>query len=124
MIKLMVCGSRTIDDEQFVFTEIEKYVSTLHDDVIIIEGEARGVDSLAKKWALMHNKQIMSFPAQWSIYGKSAGFKRNCDMVNACDQCLILWDGKSAGTKHDIELCKKARIHYKVVINNNDSKEL
>lgn len=117
MIKLMVCGSRGITDEQFIFNEIETYIAELNDDVIIIEGEARGVDSIAKKWALTHNKQIMSFPAQWDLYGKSAGFRRNYDMVNACDHCLVLWDGQSKGTKHDIDLCIKWNKSYKVVRN-------
>ena len=118
MIKLMVCGSRGITNEQFVFNAIDEYVAELNDDVIIIEGEARGVDSIAKKWALTHNKQIMSFPAQWDLYGKSAGFRRNYDMVKACDYCLVLWDGQSKGTKHDIDLCVKWNKPYKVVRNN------
>lgn len=115
MIKLMVCGSRSIVNSDYVFNIIDNYVSQLDDDVIIIEGEANGVDSLAKRWAVNHNKQIMSFPAQWDLYGKSAGYRRNADMVNACDNCLIIWDGKSKGTAHDIELCKKLNKNYTVI---------
>ena len=115
MIKLMICGSRVITDEQFVFNIIDEYVAKLPDDVIVIEGEAYGVDLIAKKWAITHNKQIMSFPAQWDKYGKSAGFRRNYDMVEACDQCLIFWNGQSKGTKHDIELCKKSAKPYTII---------
>lgn len=112
----MVCGSRDITDTEFVFKAIDDYVANLNDDVIIIEGEARGVDLNAKAWAINHGKEFMSFPAQWNLYGKSAGFRRNYDMVKACDHCLIIWDGKSKGTKHDIELCEKMCKPYKVII--------
>lgn len=116
MIKLMVCGSRGITDPRLVFRIIDEYVETLGDDVTIIEGEAKGVDQLARKWAEEHGKAIMSFPAEWDLYGKSAGFKRNCDMVAACDHCLIMWDGQSKGTKHDIDLCTKSGKPHKIVI--------
>lgn len=107
MIKLMVCGSRSITDKDFIYEKIDECVAGLNDDVTIIEGEARGVDSIAKQWALDHNKKIESYPAKWGTYGKSAGFRRNVDMVKACDKCLILWDGNSKGTKHDLDLCKE-----------------
>lgn len=115
MIKLMVCGSRSITDEQFVFKAIDDYVESLGDDVTIIEGEARGVDSIAKKWGIMHGKEILSFPANWDLYGKSAGFQRNLDMFRECDNCLIIWDGQSKGTKHDIDLCRTYGKPHKVV---------
>lgn len=83
-----------------------------NEEIIIIEGEARGVDSIAKQWAIDHNKQIEAYPANWDLYGKSAGFRRNVDMVKACDYCLIIWDGESKGTKHDIDLCKQLNKPY------------
>lgn len=122
-IKLMVCGSRSIDDEQCVFSLIDACVKMLNaEDVIIIEGAARGVDLIAKKWATDHNKQIIEFPANWELYGKTAGFRRNYDMIAECDYCLIIWDGKSSGTKHDIDVCSKMNKPYKLVtVNTNES---
>lgn len=111
----MVCGSRSITNEDLVFKAIDEYVAELNDEVIIIEGEARGVDTIAKNWAISHGAEIIKFPAKWDLYGKSAGFKRNVDMVKACDACLIIWDGKSKGTKHDIDLCQNLGKKHKVI---------
>lgn len=108
ILKLMVCGSRTITNRTLIFTNIDKFISENPDKkIIIIEGEARGVDSIAKDYALINHLDIMSFPANWSKYGRSAGMIRNEEMVKVCDFCLIFWDGKSHGTKNDIDLCEK-----------------
>ena len=118
MIKLMVCGSRTIVDKDFIYKKIDEYVAKNFsaEEIIIIEGEARGVDSIAKQWAIDHNKKIEAYPANWDLYGKSAGYRRNVDMVKTCDHCLIIWDGKSKGTKHDIDLCTKYKKPYTLYI--------
>ena len=38
------------------------------------------------------------------------------------DHCLILWDGQSKGTKHDIDLCISKDKPHKIVIYNNTRK--
>ncbi len=115
--KIMVCGSRTITDRELVFKWIEKDISIHPDDkIIIIEGEAKGVDSIAKDYALINHLDIMSFPADWNKYGKAAGIIRNEEMVKACDHCLIIWDGQSKGTKNDIDLCRKYHKTYRIIV--------
>lgn len=42
-----------------------------------------------------HNLGTCDFPDEWDKYGKSAGFRRNADVVDMCDYCLILCDGQS-----------------------------
>lgn len=115
-MKLMVCGSRTITDKDWIFKQIEDYIKELKaEDLVIIQGLAKGVDIIAKEWAENHNIKTLDFPAEWDKYGKSAGFKRNVTMVDECDCCLILWDGVSLGTKHDITLCKSKNKPHKIV---------
>ena len=125
VIKLMVCGSRTIVDRDFIYKTIDECIAEKFpsDEIIIIEGEARGVDSIAKQWAIDHNKQIEAYPANWDLYGKSAGFRRNVDMVKACDYCLIIWDGKSKGTKHDIVLCTQYKKPYTLTKENTNENQ-
>ena len=116
-VKIMVCGSRTITDRELIFKWINRELEIFHDNkVIIIEGEARGVDTIAKDYALINHLDIMSFPANWDKYGKAAGMIRNEEMVKVCDHCLIFWDGQSHGTKNDIELCKKYNKTYRVIV--------
>lgn len=121
-MKLMICGSRSIQNSSWVFNHIKDCIKTFNTSTItIIEGEARGVDTIAKLFAKRHNIPIESYPADWDKYGKAAGYIRNEIMVKACDFCLILWDGKSHGTKHDIDLCKKYNKPYLLVVQNGNS---
>ena len=43
----------------------------------IVSGGAKGVDSLAERYANEHNIKFSLFPVKWEKYGKGAGFKRN-----------------------------------------------
>lgn len=121
--KVLVCGSRSITDTPWVYSQIEKYTQELIrsnptnlNNPVLIEGEARGVDSIAKDYALEHNWSIESYPAEWDKYGKSAGYIRNDIMVKEADFVLVLWDGLSRGTKHDIDLCRRYNKPYVLVI--------
>lgn len=105
-MRLAIVGSRTFGD----YEKLEKFIRDNFDvDSIthIISGGAKGADSLGERFAKENAKELVVFPAEWKKYGKSAGFKRNVDIINACDVCVAFWDGKSHGTKHDIDLCEK-----------------
>lgn len=133
MIGVMVCGSRTITDVSWVEKQIIDYLKEIdaeHQkkfgssdrDFIIIQGLAKGVDMIAKNFADNHNLGTWDFPAEWDKYGKAAGHIRNEIMVDKCDYCLILWDGKSLGTKNDIEHCHKKNKPHKIIVYNNPRK--
>lgn len=124
--KLLVCGSRSIVDKEWIFAQIESYWyfnMACYKYPVMIEGEARGVDTIAKEYALNNAWEVNAYPANWDKYGRSAGYIRNEVMVKACDECLILWDGVSKGTKHDIDLCAKYNRPFKVLIYNDRIKE-
>ena len=117
--RLLVCGSRTITDKEWVYSQIEKYWYehlACYSDPIMIEGGARGVDLLARSYAIDNEWEIEEYPADWDKYGKSAGYIRNDIMVKKADEVLILWDGTSKGTKNDIDLCKKYNKPHEIVI--------
>ncbi len=65
----------------------------------VISGGARGVDKEAEDaaTALGYPKSIMK--ADWGQYGKSAGPRRNYEMVQEADVAMVFWDGKSRGTQ-------------------------
>jgi len=120
-IKLAVVGNRYIDADNFIIYNNYKYVSLKILDAIkclkifnaefnvteITSGGAVGIDFLAKKFACENNLIFKEFSANWKKYGKSAGFRRNGEIVNYCNQLIAFWDGKSKGTKHSIDLAKK-----------------
>ena len=118
MTKLLVCGSRTINNSEWIFSEIEKYISESnlqYSDIHIIEGEASGVDKISKQFAQSKNIPVIEMPADWSI-GKHAGILRNIKMYENTDEVLILWDGNSRGTRHTIGLCEKGDKPYTIII--------
>ena len=78
-MKIAIVGSRNF----YPMSLVEKFIATLPDDAIVVSGGASGVDSWAEVYAKQRGLQTEIYPAMWSTYGKSAGFRRNADIVNA-----------------------------------------
>lgn len=112
---LLVSGSRTIEDVDFVFDCLDE-IRKECDFNTIMEGGANGVDSLAGLYARTRNFGHITKYAQWNTYGKKAGILRNIEMVKECDYGIAIWDGKSPGTKHCIGELKKANKLLKVFV--------
>lgn len=102
-MKVLVCGSRTINEPAVVSRAIEQ--SGMH-PTQIISGGARGVDRLAGEYAASQGIEFVEYLADWDRYGKRAGLMRNYVMVGEADAVIAVWDGKSSGTKHSIELAR------------------
>lgn len=107
MRKVMVCGGRTFDDDETLFSVLDGLCNVYPVDpydTTIISGGARGADSLANEYAHSRGLELIECPADWERYGKSAGYRRNADMVKQADVVVAFWDGESKGTKHSIDL--------------------
>lgn len=127
--KLLVCGSRTIRDTtyiqgptQWAKDQIEAYWYwnlAGYEDLTMIEGAAKGIDTIAKEYAQENDWKIEEYPADWSI-GKQAGILRNIKMYENTDEILILWDGSSRGTRFMIELCEKGNKPYTIITYPHD----
>ena len=99
-MKLLIVGSRSI--EEF---DLYPYFSDEVDT--IISGGARGIDSLAERFADVHRLSKYIVRPQYDIYGRAAPIKRNEQMVDMADAVLVVWDGKSKGAQHTIEYTRK-----------------
>lgn len=102
-MKLAIVGSRTINK-----LDIGKILSEhrLTPDTII-SGGARGVDTLAEKWAKEHGINLLVFKPDYKAHLRGAPIRRNELMAGECDTLLAIWDGKSKGTFHIINYAKK-----------------
>jgi len=113
-MKLAIVGSRTFDDS-FILIEWLHWFAAAEDSLwnnkveVISGGCPKGADAMAKKAALIGEFKYTEFPADWDKYGKSAGFRRNQQIVDACDVVLVFWDGKSRGTQDTINKAKIAK---------------
>lgn len=70
----------------------------------IVEGDARGTDRMAGRYADMRGYQCHKFPADWNKYGKRAGMVRNAEMYGFIAgfehrAAQLFWDGESRGTR-------------------------
>ena len=99
-MKLLIVGSRSIQN-----FDLSPYVSKEVDT--IISGGANGVDTLAEEYADKNRLTKLIMRPAYARYGKGAPLKRNEEMVKLADSVLVIWDGKSRGTKYTAEFAKK-----------------
>ena len=74
----------------------------------VVCGCARGVDVAGEHWATEKAIPVLRFPADWTRYGRSAGYRRNELMAQNADALVAVWDGHSRGTKHMIDIARRA----------------
>ncbi len=80
----------------------------------IVSGGARGVDASAREYALRHGLKLTEFLPEYSRYGRGAPLRRNIAIIESADLVLAFWDGRSKGTKHVIDNCKKRNIPVQI----------
>lgn len=111
---VIVAGSRDFDDYNLLSSTLDKLFYVKCPNAIVC-GEAKGADSLGKQYAIERHIRVFSFPANWRRYGRNAGFIRNTEMLEHADCLVAFWDGKSKGTKHMIDISRKAGIEVHIV---------
>ena len=101
-MRTIIAGSRDITDEKVLFRALLKIP---WDITVVLCGMAKGADALGFNYgASMEGVALEKYPAKWEKYGRSAGYKRNIEIAENADALVALWDGKSKGTKHMIDI--------------------
>lgn len=100
---VIIAGSRGITDLLTIYKAVEDSGFKI---TTVISGTARGVDKLGEHWARDNNKPVQQYPANWEVFGKSAGYRRNEVMASHADALIAVWDGVSKGTAHMINIMK------------------
>lgn len=118
-MKVIVAGSRDITDYDVVRKALDEARENGLEITTIIEGGAKGVDSLAARYATEHSIEHIRVPADWKRYGRGAGRKRNEQMAAMGDALIAIWDGKSSGTRHIIECARQRSLLMTVMFANN-----
>lgn len=113
-IKLIVAGTRTFDNEDLLYSQLD-YIRASNPDkeLIILSGTAKGADALGEKYAEDNKLQVIRFYPDWDNHGKAAGPIRNGEMAKVATHCIVFWDGKSKGTYSMIERARfyKLKLH-------------
>lgn len=114
MQKFIIAGSRDFSDYGLLKEKLDKLKD--HFGIFeVVSGTARGADSLGEKYAEENKLPIKRFIPDWDKFGKAAGYKRNEEMAQYADGCIVFWDGKSKGTEHMINLAKKYNIQLSII---------
>lgn len=110
-MKVGIVGSRNFNN----YSDFKEYISELDLDIsTIISGGAMGADTLAERYAKENDIELLVFKAEWTKYGKGAGFIRNTKIVNESDLIVAFWDGNSHGTKDTITKANKKDVPVKI----------
>lgn len=127
MFYLLVAGSRSFTDYQFLSASLDKLLVN-QSEVTVVSGGARGADTLAERYAHERGYQVRIFPADWNRFGKSAGYRRNRQMHEFIAQfsdrgCVCFWDGNSRGTAHNFDLANEFHTPLRIIrFNKEESK--
>ena len=108
---LAIVGSRTFTNYRLLSAELDNY----NDIERIVSGGAKGADTLARRYAKEHDIPIREYLPNWAQYGKRAGYLRNRNIVDDCDELIAFWDGSSKGTKNSIGLGFERGIPVRVI---------
>ncbi|MBQ4140646.1 MAG: hypothetical protein IJD70_04850 [Clostridia bacterium] len=108
-MKILVVGSRSIKD-----FDLSDYIPS--ETELIISGGASGIDSIAEEYADKHRISKLILYPKYEVYGKAAPLKRNEIMVDIADEVLIIWDGKSRGTKYTADYAAKKNKKVRLII--------
>ena len=92
-MNVLVAGSRSIKN-----FDISPYIPT--ETELIIAGGADGIDKIAEEYADKHRISKLILRPDYEKYKKAAPLKRNEKMVELADRVLIIWDGKSKGSRY------------------------
>ena len=101
-MKVLVCGGRNYRDRDRVFQVLDSIEA-----LVVIHGGARGADQLAGAWAKERQVSCNTYSAQWDRYGKSAGFRRNEQMLNEGNPDLIIAFPGGNGTAHMMRIARQ-----------------
>lgn len=97
-MKTVIAGSRSIHSMPLVERAIEERPFEI---TKVVHGAARGVDSLAEAWAILHGIPTEVYEPNYSEYeSHKAPLIRNEKMAEVAEAGIIIWDGESSGTQH------------------------
>jgi len=115
--RLLITGSRAWNDRAVIRDALRAAFWELggaDPGVILVSGACPdGADAICEEvWAVgAHGCPIERHPAEWDRYGRSAGFRRNAEMVGlGADLCLAFIVDESRGASHTARLAWEAGI--------------
>jgi hypothetical protein len=118
-LRILVCGDREWKHKDSIMEVLKELQPT-----VIIEGGAKGADTLVKECAKELNIEVREYKADWQRYGRGAGPIRNKEMIEEGRPALVVAFHndltKSAGTRNMVIQARK--YYIPVIIFNSNNK--
>lgn len=130
-VLLRLLGRRTGEEgrprRRFVFSgsrgwthgePVRRAIAALPAGAVVVTGGARGLDAIAELEASRAGLEVEVYEADWDRFGRSAGFRRNEDMLklpNVMGVLAFRCRGKSSGTDHTVRFAKALRLRGRVL---------
>ena len=111
---VIIAGSRGFNNYGLLCEKCDKFFARKTPTMILC-GEARGADTLGRRYAEEHGIAVGSFPAEWGKYGRAAGILRNQEMLKHADALVAFWDERSSGTRNMIDIACEKGIPVRIV---------
>jgi hypothetical protein len=113
-MKILCTGDRNWNNRRMIEIVLGAVRDT-HDpsEVTVIHGNARGADKLCGEVATLLGYKVISRPADWIRYGKSAGPIRNREMLKLNPDIVFAFHNRlteSKGTKDMVSIALDAGI--------------
>lgn len=113
--RILVCGGRDYSDKARLFAVLDHYHAESGGFAVVIEGEARGADTLAREWAESRNIPVLKFPADWDRDGYAAGPIRNAQMIAEGKPTVVIAFAGGRGTRNMITQARENWIPVLVI---------
>lgn len=113
-MRVLVCGGRDFNDKDM----LESLLDEIHRQcyiTLLIDGGASGADGLARLWAKDNTIEVMTFGAEWEIYGKSAGPIINKKMPREGNPDMVVAFPGGVGTANMVRISEDAGVEVVLV---------
>lgn len=104
-MRIVVCGGRDYENKEHLSLVLRRLSPRS-----IAHGNARGADSLAHLWCIDWQVPVVPFLADWEMHGKSAGPKRNREMLEDFQPDLVVAFKCGRGTEDCIKAARERGI--------------
>lgn len=113
-MRVLVCGGRAYANIRRVHEVLNNF-NSFYSIKLIIEGGASGPDRYARWWSQHFNVECLSFPADWTTHGRSAGPIRNSQMLRDGKPDIVVAFPGGRGTADMIRQARAAGIRVEEI---------
>lgn len=116
-MRIGISGSRSITDEKWVYDNLDTILDPIAergDKPVILSGGAKGVDDITVAYSAKRKYDHILFKPYHLVdtkepYRAKFFFARNKQIVDNSDLVIIMWDGKSSGTRFTLEYAERMK---------------